>query len=215
MLFYVMLSVSDMASPWVGLFYLCLLVAVVVTLPIETKTSPNILDVLELCHSNAETNAKHNGYPFPKQYTPDSEVLQGIVNTALDTFDDEVFVQRYVDGKVREIYGDRYTISDLSDYNDSLKNCLQNIMVGLEADSNESLYNNVDMRDFALSEKRDLRAGIKTPRNHVSSALNPTGWRKRRSGSAQDDAYNRRILQNVRELLQKRQQRVQFNPTGW
>ena len=48
-----------------------------------------------------------------------------------------------------------------------------------------------------------------------SLTLNPTGWRKRRETSKENDEEYETFLRNMSQLLEKRRRRLQFNPTGW
>ena len=67
--------------------------------------------------------------------------------------------------------------------------------------------------DRSLSE--DLNAGLFKRGNQQGLTLNPTGWRKRRETSKKSDEDYEDFVVNVRQLLDKRRRRLQFNPTGW
>ena len=46
-------------------------------------------------------------------------------------------------------------------------------------------------------------------------SFNPPGWRRRRATSKKNDEEYEHVLHNMRQLLDKRRRRLQFNPSGW
>ena len=66
-----------------------------------------------------------------------------------------------------------------------------------------------------FSDSHDVINDVKRFKDRQSVALNPTGWRKRRSDRKRESEEGARaVIRNMQELLEKRQ-RLQFNPTGW
>ena len=63
------------------------------------------------------------------------------------------------------------------------------------------------LSDIQVSDNIDKRSSL---------ALNPSGWRRRRSSVENEENRMRHFLRNIQQLLEKRQQqRLNFNPTGW
>ncbi|KAL4220090.1 hypothetical protein ACF0H5_020501 [Mactra antiquata] len=75
----------------------------------------------------------------------------------------------------------------------------------------------IESENFTDGGLKELlgRTGLnESPKRNSDLGLNPTGWRKRRSGRNRDDEEMEEFLQNMRQILKKRE-RLQFNPTGW
>lgn len=104
------------------------------------------------------------------------------------------------------------------EFSTAFENCLKSFLSksvsdqervsGYTPENVDSKLVNSDLQSI-LSEENSGNAVKRTS----SLALNPTGWRKRRSFPYEDERL-RRFMRNMHELFEKRQ-RLEFNPTGW
>ena len=210
-----------MAGQLVYVGFVCLMANVVRTIPVFQPQATDLDSTVQLCKEVAlETflsDRLYNDFRFDMRKGTDQLTLPERIET------DSLLVRTLLgkDDMVNkddsDVNGDEISAA----FGSAFEKCLQeyvsresssrlsqdNMNSYSPADSDDKIVN-TDLEKFLNSENIS-----NTVKRTGSLALNPTGWRKRRSGPG-DDERLQRFMRNMHELLQKRQ-RLQFNPTGW
>ncbi|XP_052785064.1 uncharacterized protein LOC128220627 isoform X2 [Mya arenaria] len=202
--------------------YFCFIITITQSLPTRSTTSGDVIEVLEYCDVMALNDViKLKSSPDDR----DVGILDNMIDYPLNPYIDNDMVQRYIDVKRRNVYGDDYSEKHNDEYDLAFKNCLEKVvseslretLFNVNAENDKTRNEDFDRFDVDGYENgkddAERTVNVKRNRNRISAALNPTGWRKRRSDSTQETEDDR-FMRNVQELLEKRQ-RLQFNPTGW
>lgn len=215
--------VSGMDRLWTWLGYCYILVTVIQVVPLEAAATHNVRRVIEVCHARAlgdvikeRVTSLESDDLKKDQY--DNDILERLTNSFIDQNSNIG-----VNNVPFEIDVHRNTLSDktIYIYRTSLKNCINRLLTERESDEIEE-WTDTYNKQFSendinglLSESQKVINDVKRFKDRHSVALNPTGWRKRRSDRERESEEGaREMIRNMRELLEKRQ-RLQFNPTGW
>ncbi|KAH3810830.1 uncharacterized protein LOC127836625 [Dreissena polymorpha] len=210
---------------WTWLSYCYILVTVTQAVPLEAAATHSMGHVIKVCHAKAlgdvikESVASLDSDDLNNdQY--DNDILERLTN----------FIEQNskigVNNVPFEIDVHRNKLSDetIYIYRTSLKNCINGLLtksapVGIEEstdpyDEQTHMFPEYDINGV-FSDSHDVINDVKRFKDRQSVALNPTGWRKRRSDRKRESEEGARaVIRNMQELLEKRQ-RLQFNPTGW
>lgn len=185
----------------------------------NSQTSP-YTDVNNLCNELAVSRLLDDGsYPalsdFLSSMRSDNE--RNNLDNQSNGFSDNRF-------DIRNIFMDEKGIQDIAvKIMDLRKACLT---IYASANVRPTTHMKKDPENFQILDSENFSdGGLKellgrstlneSPKRNSDLSLNPTGWRKRRSSRNDDETESmRHFLQNMREILEKRE-RLQFNPTGW